>query len=88
MISPDTFARYAAMRVPRYTSYPTAPNCSASVGEDDYRQWLRALPADEPVSLYLDLIEVVEEARPLVRTVAAAFDSYLPGSAANHAVAV
>ena len=26
MISPETFARYAAMRVPRYTSYPTAPN--------------------------------------------------------------
>jgi oxygen-independent coproporphyrinogen-3 oxidase len=55
MISPDTFARYAAMRVPRYTSYPTAPNFSASVGEDEYRQWLRALPANEPVSLYLHI---------------------------------
>jgi hypothetical protein len=34
------------------------------------------------------VIEVVEEARPLVRTVAAAFDAYLPDSRATHAVAV
>ena len=53
MISPDTFARYAAMRVPRYTSYPTAPHFSAAVDETQYRSWLRSLPAGEPVSLYL-----------------------------------
>jgi oxygen-independent coproporphyrinogen III oxidase len=55
MIAPDTFARYAAMRVPRYTSYPTAPNFSAEVDQGEYRRWLRALPADEPVSLYLHI---------------------------------
>jgi oxygen-independent coproporphyrinogen III oxidase len=53
MITPDTFARYAAMRVPRYTSYPTAPNFSAAIDRQEYRRWLRQLPADEPVSLYL-----------------------------------
>lgn len=55
MISPETFARYAAMRVPRYTSYPTAPNFSASIDQAEYRRWLRQLPADEPVSLYLHI---------------------------------
>ena len=53
MISPDTFASYAAMRVPRYTSYPTAPHFSGTVDEPQYRSWLRNLSADEPVSLYL-----------------------------------
>lgn len=55
MISPQTFARYAAMRVPRYTSYPTAPHFSDAIGETDYRSWLRTLPADEPVSIYLHI---------------------------------
>jgi oxygen-independent coproporphyrinogen-3 oxidase len=53
MISPETFARYAAMRVPRYTSYPTAPHFSAEVDETVYRKWLHDLPPDEPVSIYL-----------------------------------
>lgn len=35
-----------------------------------------------------DWIEVIDEARPLVRTVAAAFDAYLPNSTAAHAAAV
>jgi coproporphyrinogen III oxidase-like Fe-S oxidoreductase len=34
------------------------------------------------------MVEVVEQARPLVRTVAAAFDSYLPESVATHVTAV
>lgn len=55
MISPETFARYAAMRVPRYTSYPTAPNFSAAIDETEYRRWLRSLAANEPVSLYLHI---------------------------------
>ena len=55
MISPDIFAKYAAMRVPRYTSYPTAPHFSAAVDEIQYRSWLRALPPDEPVSVYLHI---------------------------------
>ena len=55
MISPDTFERYAAMRVPRYTSYPTAPHFSNAVNENTYQSWLRDLPAHEPVSLYLHI---------------------------------
>ena len=55
MISPETFARYAAMRVPRYTSYPTAPHFSAEVAETVYRAWLGDLPPGEPVSIYLHI---------------------------------
>jgi oxygen-independent coproporphyrinogen-3 oxidase len=40
-------------RVPRYTSYPTAPHFSAAVGSETYREWLAALPADAVLSLYL-----------------------------------
>lgn len=43
------------MRVPRYTSYPTAPHFSAAVDEAQYRSWLRALPDNEPVSIYLHI---------------------------------
>lgn len=39
--------------VPRYTSYPTAPHFSAAVGPGDYAGWLRALPDDTTLSLYL-----------------------------------
>jgi oxygen-independent coproporphyrinogen-3 oxidase len=52
-ISPETFARYAALKVPRYTSYPTAPNFSASVGEADYLRWLADLTPGGEVSIYL-----------------------------------
>lgn len=52
-VRPETLARYGARQIPRYTSYPTAPNFSAAVGEDQYRAWLGSVPADESVSLYL-----------------------------------
>jgi oxygen-independent coproporphyrinogen-3 oxidase len=55
MISPNTFARYAAMRVPRYTSYPTAPHFSDAIGEAHYRSWLQGLPAHEAISIYLHI---------------------------------
>jgi oxygen-independent coproporphyrinogen III oxidase len=55
MISTDTFTRYAAMRVPRYTSYPTAPNFSEAIDDSDYRSWLRALPRGADVSVYLHI---------------------------------
>jgi oxygen-independent coproporphyrinogen III oxidase len=41
------------LRVPRYTSYPTAAQFSPAVGPAHYAAWLAALPDDEPVSLYL-----------------------------------
>jgi oxygen-independent coproporphyrinogen-3 oxidase len=40
-------------RVPRYTSYPTAPYFSHSVDAALYASWLADLPEDEPISLYL-----------------------------------
>lgn len=39
--------------VPRYTSYPTAPNFSPAVNADVYRAWLAGLPSDAMLSLYL-----------------------------------
>ncbi|WP_155262833.1 oxygen-independent coproporphyrinogen III oxidase [Sphingomonas segetis] len=55
MIPPDTFARYAAMRVPRYTSYPTAPNFSAAIDGTEYRRWLRSLNGGSTVSVYVHI---------------------------------
>jgi len=40
-------------RVPRYTSYPTAPHFGASVGADDFVHWIGAIPEGAQVSLYL-----------------------------------
>ncbi len=40
-------------RVPRYTSYPTAPHFGPAVDGAAYAGWLAALPAEAPVSLYL-----------------------------------
>jgi oxygen-independent coproporphyrinogen III oxidase len=40
-------------RLPRYTSYPTAPHFHLGIGADVYRHWLEAVPAGTRVSLYL-----------------------------------
>lgn len=45
--------KYLGERIPRYTSYPTAPHFSPAVGPALYRSWLRALPDDARLSLYL-----------------------------------
>lgn len=55
MISPESFARYAAMRVPRYTSYPPAPHFSPAIDATEYRRWLRELPSADPVSIYIHI---------------------------------
>jgi oxygen-independent coproporphyrinogen-3 oxidase len=39
--------------VPRYTSYPTAPNFSAAVDADVFGSWLAGLPGVAALSLYL-----------------------------------
>jgi oxygen-independent coproporphyrinogen III oxidase len=39
--------------VPRYTSYPTAPQFSPAVGAEKYRAWLAQLPAGAKLSIYL-----------------------------------
>jgi oxygen-independent coproporphyrinogen-3 oxidase len=40
-------------RVPRYTSYPTAPHFAASIGHADFGRWIEAIPAGSEISLYL-----------------------------------
>lgn len=46
-------AKHASRRVPRYTSYPTAPHFAEGFAEATWREWLGATPADAPISLYL-----------------------------------
>lgn len=47
--------KYGDGRLPRYTSYPTAPHFSPEINAGVYADWLSGLPADEPVSLYLHI---------------------------------
>ena len=49
----DLIARYADQRLPRYTSYPTAPHFNGAIGADTYAGWLAATPAGTPASLYV-----------------------------------
>jgi oxygen-independent coproporphyrinogen III oxidase len=51
-MSAELVARYSKS-VPRYTSYPTAPHFHAGVGNDAYASWLREVPDDAPLSLYV-----------------------------------
>jgi oxygen-independent coproporphyrinogen III oxidase len=50
---PDLAACYGQERLPRYTSYPTAPHFSAAVGRGQYAEWLRVIPRHASASLYL-----------------------------------
>ncbi|TYO63236.1 oxygen-independent coproporphyrinogen III oxidase [Bradyrhizobium hipponense] len=49
----DLAASYGEERLPRYTSYPTAPHFSPAIGADRYARWLAELPAGASASLYL-----------------------------------
>lgn len=40
-------------RVPRYTSYPTAPHFNSCIGPEDFRDWIGAIPEGARISLYL-----------------------------------
>jgi len=51
-MQPDLL-KYLDRRIPRYTSYPTAAQFGADIDARSYAQWLAALPAAEPVSLYV-----------------------------------
>lgn len=42
-------------KVPRYTSYPTAPNFANNVDAHKYAEWIEALPEYSEVSLYLHI---------------------------------
>ncbi|MFD2173472.1 oxygen-independent coproporphyrinogen III oxidase [Rhodobacter lacus] len=40
-------------RVPRYTSYPTAPHFSTAVGAPKFVEWIEAIPEGAAISLYI-----------------------------------
>lgn len=52
---PDLAACYGQEKLPRYTSYPTAPHFSPAIGPDTYAEWLRAIPRHAHTSLYLHI---------------------------------
>ncbi len=45
--------RFEDQRLPRYTSYPTAPHFNAAIGEGEAKAWLQALDPAATLSLYL-----------------------------------
>jgi oxygen-independent coproporphyrinogen III oxidase len=49
----DLAHSYGQDRLPRYTSYPTAPHFSPAIAEPNYVSWLKTLPVRQPASLYL-----------------------------------
>ena len=51
-MTPELLARFD-QRVPRYTSYPTAPHFQLGVGAKRYVDWLHSLPSEKPISLYI-----------------------------------
>lgn len=53
-MTPEIVKRYSAP-VPRYTSYPTAPQFSDAIGHEVYAAWLAALPERANLSLYLHI---------------------------------
>ncbi|ENQ72429.1 hypothetical protein C963_00928 [Brucella melitensis CNGB 1120] len=61
----DAIRRYAALAVPRYTSYPTAADF-VPVGMDTTRRWLRQIGPEESVSLYIH-VAVLQSDMPLLR---------------------
>ncbi|WP_397542523.1 oxygen-independent coproporphyrinogen III oxidase [Roseovarius salis] len=40
-------------KVPRYTSYPTAPHFSRDVGSDNFSRWIRSIAPGAEISLYV-----------------------------------
>lgn len=42
-------------RVPRYTSYPTAPHFHSGIDGETTRNWLQDLPSTQPLSLYVHI---------------------------------
>ena len=50
---PDLARSYGEERLPRYTSYPTAPHFNAAIGEAEHRSWLKAISPRQPASIYV-----------------------------------
>lgn len=55
VMDPQILRKYGEVRLPRYTSYPTAPRFSPAIGKGTYGDWLENIPASDPVSLYLHI---------------------------------
>lgn len=51
----EDVASLLSRRVPRYTSYPTAPQFHAGIDADMYASWLGQLPEAEDLSLYFHI---------------------------------
>jgi oxygen-independent coproporphyrinogen-3 oxidase len=49
----DLAVHFGEERLPRYTSYPTAPHFSSTVDSCTYAAWLAAIPREATASLYL-----------------------------------
>jgi len=49
----DDLVRRYSKPVPRYTSYPTAPHFHGGVDRVTYAEWLRSIPRDTTLSLYI-----------------------------------
>ncbi len=54
-MQPALVAKYGEARLPRYTSYPTAPRFSPAVDASTYGDWLAAIAPGKPTSLYLHI---------------------------------
>lgn len=52
-MSQAIMAKYGEARLPRYTSYPTAPHFGPLEDVAPYREWIGAIPQGERTSLYL-----------------------------------
>ena len=57
MDTAKTLAAYGLFdaRVPRYTSYPPANRFAPELGQQHQRDWLTAVPADKPISVYIHI---------------------------------
>ncbi len=52
MLSPEALT-LAEAKVPRYTSYPTAPHFSPAIGPAHASRWMEAIDDTQPVSIYI-----------------------------------
>ena len=50
---PNLAVCYGQERLPRYTSYPTAPHFSPAIAPATYAEWLKAIPRRASASLYV-----------------------------------
>ncbi|MBC7281630.1 oxygen-independent coproporphyrinogen III oxidase [Hoeflea sp.] len=54
-MKPTILEKYGEARLPRYTSYPTAPQFSSKVDALTYEGWLAGTPSETGISLYLHI---------------------------------